>query len=440
MNIFTPVAKLELDKLVADGAHPDYYVKKASPKFYQLAEEVAEFRKKHPEDNERFEQEALKFVECIDQKSIDLKKVAFTFFEKHILDIRPDSMLFVCGSTVNGCGSDSADLDLCWVIPYMAKQEDGSKLLCYPTSRFAGFSPDDIFDMIRQKFESFDEVQDVSFVQARVPILKLRFYCGKADIDVDININNLVGIYNTLLLRFYSTIDDRFGQMCRILKAWGKKANVINSYGKMLNSYAVCLMIVHFFQCGANPPIFPNLNAMFPEIVDGNMPLPEVKMYLDGEIPFPVVQMNPKNDDTLTSLIFDFLVYWGKFDYFHHEASIRVGTVCPKKTYDPFFLEEVYDLTTVARNIKVASQDRLRQTCFSTLMYLKWTKFDFNEFTNGATAYHVGAPNYQKKAAPVEKKHFFSGICWNTSTARLEDDSSGADSGEEEFVGPIVPV
>uniref|UniRef100_A0A7E4W9H2 PAP-associated domain-containing protein n=1 Tax=Panagrellus redivivus TaxID=6233 RepID=A0A7E4W9H2_PANRE len=130
--------------------------------------------------------------------------------------------------------------------------------------------------------------------------------------------------------------------------------------------------------------------------------------------------MPPKNEDTLTSLIFDFLLYWDKFDYFNHEASIRMCTICPKKTYDPFFLEKVCDLTTVARNIKVVSQDRLRPTRFSTLTYLKWTKFDFTEFTNDATAVANGEVHSVKvkvsttstlptiRRRLVQKKHFFS--------------------------------
>ena len=82
-----------------------------------------------------------------------------------------------------------------------------------------------------------NKVTDVHMVDARVKILKFKYVHGRtgAAVDVDLNINNVAGIYNTFLLRHYSTIDERFPILVKILKKYGFYANIINSREKRLN-------------------------------------------------------------------------------------------------------------------------------------------------------------------------------------------------------------
>ena len=72
-------------------------------------------------------------------------------------------------------------------------------------------------------------------------------------IEGDMNVNNtagkvtfssvftdfpfFLGIHNTFLLAHYSKIDKRFPALSRVLKYWGKRVEIIDSYSGYLNRF-----------------------------------------------------------------------------------------------------------------------------------------------------------------------------------------------------------
>jgi len=47
-------------------------------------------------------------------------------------------------------------------------------------------------------------IHDILFVPAKVPILKIKFKHPYQKLEVDMNINNVPGIYNSYLIHYYS--------------------------------------------------------------------------------------------------------------------------------------------------------------------------------------------------------------------------------------------
>jgi DNA polymerase sigma len=79
---------------------------------------------------------------------------------------------------------------------------------------------------------------------SRVPILK--FIEAETGVEVDFNVNNVLGIHNSELLLTYCQVDQRFHIMCIFLKHWAKSVNIIGAANGLLSSYALVLMIIAF--------------------------------------------------------------------------------------------------------------------------------------------------------------------------------------------------
>ena len=91
---------------------------------------------------------------------------------------------------------------------------------------------------------------------AKVPILK--FFDNESGIQVDFNVNNLLGITNSNLIFTYTQIDQRFHIMNVFLKWWAKSVGIVGAAYGFLSSYALTCMIIAFLQ-HTEPPILPCL-------------------------------------------------------------------------------------------------------------------------------------------------------------------------------------
>ncbi|KAF2262444.1 hypothetical protein CC78DRAFT_534774 [Lojkania enalia] len=78
-------------------------------------------------------------------------------------------------------------------------------------------------------------------------------------IQCDINFGNLLGLYNTRLLRCYSLCDPRVRFIVLFIKTWAKTRKINSAYSGTLSSYGYVLMVLHYLINIAWPPVLPNL-------------------------------------------------------------------------------------------------------------------------------------------------------------------------------------
>lgn len=131
----------------------------------------------------------------------------------------------------------------------------------------------------------------------QVPIIKLVLTGEFEGIEVDINVNNTAGIYNSHLIHYYSLyifiISDNFLMICfrselrfpalaLMIKHWSLSSGINNSPQGYLNSYTVILLVIHYLQCGVQPAVLPNLQHLFPSKFDKKLPLEQLLLF--GEI------------------------------------------------------------------------------------------------------------------------------------------------------------
>jgi predicted nucleotidyltransferase len=132
------------------------------------------------------------------------------------------------GSSANGCGGPSSDLDLCLVIHGAV---DGTEVV------------ERISALLRKR--EFDNVDDARKT-ARIPIVQ--FMDPVSKIECDICINNTLAIRNTRLLRTYVEIDARVQGMIYFVKHWAKRRKLNDPSLHTLSSYAWLLLVINYLQ------------------------------------------------------------------------------------------------------------------------------------------------------------------------------------------------
>ncbi|KER28557.1 hypothetical protein T265_13546 [Opisthorchis viverrini] len=221
-----------------------------------------------------------------------------------------DAGLFIVGSSMNGFGSDESDMDMCLTVT--------SRDLTQKKEAFA------VLSQLLPPLRKCSFIRNLHLIRAKVPILKFRDTL--AGVDCDLNVNNVVGIYNTHLLAMYTRIDWRVRPLGMFVKYWAQRMDIHDGSRGRLSTYPLLLMLIHYLQAGCTPPILPNLQAKYPKVFNYARPLCELDMRL--ELPWGELRSN--NPASLAELFVGFIQYYtNEFDFTRWAVSVRHGAPLP---------------------------------------------------------------------------------------------------------------
>ncbi|EDV54186.1 poly(A) RNA polymerase gld-2 homolog A [Drosophila erecta] len=253
--------------------------------------------------------------------------------------------LYLVGSSISYFGSKCSDMDICMLACTNPNIDPRMEAVYHLQVMKALLSRTDIF-------------QDFNLIEARVPILRFTDRCHK--VEVDINFNNSVGIRNTHLLYCYSQLEWRVRPMALTVKQWAQYHNINNAKNMTISSYSLMLMVIHFLQAGATPPVLPCLHKLYPDKF--GLLQPNDFGYVDmNEVMAPY---QSENSQSLGELLLNFLHYYSVFEYGKYAISIRVGGVLPIEVcraatapkndihqWNELCIEEPFDQTNTARSV-----------------------------------------------------------------------------------------
>ncbi|XP_035900771.1 poly(A) RNA polymerase GLD2-like [Anopheles stephensi] len=255
----------------------------------------------------------------------------------------PKYELYLMGSTISGFGTDTSDMDMCIV------DIDGP--------RYCDARTEALNNLLRVK--SFIETMSTSscferllLIRAKVPILRFRHV--KENIDIDLSINNRVGIRNTHLLHCYAQLDLRVRPLVMVIKLWAQHHNLNDPKNSTMSSYSLVLMVLNFLQCGVTPSVVPCLHSVYPE-----------KFAQDDYNSNLLERIDPyrsDNKDTLGELLLKFFKYYAEFDYAIYAISVRTGTILPiseckwsgsenHRIRGYLFIEEPFNRTNTGKSV-----------------------------------------------------------------------------------------
>ncbi|VDP72729.1 unnamed protein product [Echinostoma caproni] len=218
--------------------------------------------------------------------------------------------LFIVGSSMNGFGSDQSDMDMCLTVTSQDLQQK--------KEAFA------VLSQLLPPLRNCSFIRNLNLIRAKVPILKFRDTL--AGVDCDLNVNNVVGIYNTHLLAMYTRIDWRVRPLGMFVKYWAQRMDIHDGSRGRLSTYPLLLMLIHYLQASCTPPILPNLQARFPKIFNYACPLSELDMRLE----LPWAELRSNNPASLAELFVGFIHYYtNEFDFSRWAISVRNGAPLP---------------------------------------------------------------------------------------------------------------
>uniref|UniRef100_A0A8C3IYW6 polynucleotide adenylyltransferase n=1 Tax=Chrysemys picta bellii TaxID=8478 RepID=A0A8C3IYW6_CHRPI len=292
-----------------------------------------------PVAKDKLSQQVLELFQACQQQTCDLnkKELCRTELQKEIQRIFPQSRLFLVGSSLNGFGTRSSDGDLCLVVkeePVNQKTEARhilslvQKLFCTKLSNY---------------------IERPQLIRAKVPIVKFRDKVSC--VEFDLNVNNVVGIRNTFLLRTYAYIENRVRPLVLVVKKWASFHDINDASRGTLSSYSLVLMVLHYLQT-LPEPILPSLQKNYPESFN-----PTMQLHLVHQAPRTVPPYLSKNGSTLGDLLVGFFKYYAtEFDWSHQMISIREARAIPRpdgiEWRNKFIcVEEPFDGTNTARAV-----------------------------------------------------------------------------------------
>ncbi|XP_040397026.1 poly(A) RNA polymerase GLD2 isoform X4 [Cygnus olor] len=249
-----------------------------------------------PVAEDKLSQQVLELFQLCQQQTSDLNKKELCRIElqREIQRIFPKSRLFLVGSSLNGFGTRSSDGDLCLVVkdePVNQKTEARHMLSL-------------VQKLFTTKLSCY--IERPQLIRAKVPIVKFRDKVSC--MEFDLNVNNIVGIRNTFLLRTYAyTLPE---------------------------------------------PILPSLQKKYPESFD-----PTMQLHLVHQVPCTIPPYLSKNESSLGDLLIGFLKYYAtEFDWSHQMISVREAKAIPRPDgiawRNKFIcIEEPFDGTNTARAV-----------------------------------------------------------------------------------------
>ncbi|CAH8603101.1 unnamed protein product [Heterobilharzia americana] len=256
--------------------------------------------------------------------------------------------LFIVGSSINGFGSDQSDMDMCLTVTSRDLQQK-TEAAC-------------ILRQLLPPLKKCSFIHDLNLIHAKVPILKFRDTL--TGVDCDLNVNNVVGIYNTHLLAMYTRIDWRVRPLGIFIKYWAQRMDIHDGKRGRLSTYPLLLMLILYLQTSCSPPILPNLQAKYPKIFNYTRPLCELDMRLE----LPWAELRSNNPASLAELFTGFIHYYtNEFNFNQWAISIRHGAPLPIDLAIKHLPPHEQEYT--ARNFKVFVEEPFSQMNAARSLY-----------------------------------------------------------------------
>lgn len=248
-----------------------------------------------------------------------------------------DPELHLFGSSLNGFGGKSSDIDMC-----LTFQSN-------PTGEGLNFPS--LVEEIQSHFKRHRNIhQLIAITTAKVPIVKFAY--GKNRIQVDISLYNRLGIMNTQLLHAYSIIDPRVRPLVYMMKCLAKTTGIGDASRGSLSSYAYSLMSLYFLQ-QVEPPVIPVLQELYDprvrpkvETVDGA----NVYFYRNINQLDEVWPHRNKNKSSLGELWLQLLEFYASDKFHDSQQVVSIRMKRPLYKFDKLWtstnicIEDPFDL------------------------------------------------------------------------------------------------
>ncbi|RWS29472.1 poly(A) RNA polymerase GLD2-like protein [Leptotrombidium deliense] len=236
--------------------------------------------------------------------------------------------LYIVGSSLCNYASNLSDVDICLVFRNQNLNRNATLQYLH------------IIGTLLSKSTDFSGIQ---LIAAKVPLLKITD--KKSKIEIDMNLNKVVSIHNTRLVKSYTRLDDRVSQLVLLVKYWARKNEINNAFERSLSSYTLTLMVINYLQCACKPIVLPCLQKICKEEFDPRISLDEINLYAN------LPTFRSCNKESISELFLGFLNHYSKFDFQELTISVRLGYWFKTDHRKHIFVEEPFDHSNTATSV-----------------------------------------------------------------------------------------
>lgn len=258
--------------------------------------------------------------------------------ERGIREVCSGCHLVLVGSSLSGFGCRGSDADFCLLLTFGEVDQKNHAV--------------HILQVIHRHLRRFSYVCKSFVIQAKVPIL--RFVDKITGIECDININNIIGIRNTHLMKAYSKVDWRVAPLVMWIKHWAKSNGINDASQGTLSSYSIVLLVLHYLQEICSPPVIPSLQKLYPHIFNEHRDVITIQAELEHPALHRSIDFKSENKKSLGELLAGFFSHVSNYPFRQNITSVRLGSSYKMRSdwrLQYLHIEEPFELANVARAV-----------------------------------------------------------------------------------------
>lgn len=307
---------------------------------------------------------------------IRLRFLAALQVENAVKSMFPHAVAYPFGSSMNGFGRTGCDLDLILRIDCDRDIEKGSESrLIFHTKEFLSNTRlqtqrniDRIGDLLELFLPGVGNVRRI--LKARIPIVKYNHEL--LDLEVDLSMSNLSGVYMSELLYLFGELDERVKPLVFVIRKWANAVGLTNSVpGPWITNFSLTCLVLFFMQ-QLKRPILPSINMLVKSAGPEDLRVTTDNINCTFLRNVNKLNFDTKNTDSLGRLLFQFFEFYAQFDFANRAISLNEARTLIKPDDSAMFISNPLELgMNVSKNLNIMEVDRFKVEVRNAVWFLE---------------------------------------------------------------------
>lgn len=302
---------------------------------------------------------------CLNDIGKRLRFLAVRQVESSLQGMFPQAIAYPFGSSVNGYGKMGCDLDLSLDLDSEAgvKQNPDSRLIFHTKAT----NPNERSQVQRQ-LESIGDVLQLflpgvnsvrRILKARVPIIK--YHHEHLDLEIDLTMNNMTGVYMSELLYLFGQIDQRVQPLTFCVRKWAQAVGLTNhAPGYWITNFSLTMLVMYFLQ-QLKEPILPPVNKLVQNATQKELRIVGNQMNCCFLRDVGKLDFKSTNTSSLDELLLQFFEFYSHFDFNQRAISLNMGSSILKPDHSPMYIVNPLEtVLNVSKNVNLEETELFR--------------------------------------------------------------------------------
>lgn len=301
---------------------------------------------------------------CLSDFGTRIRFLAASQLETALGGMFPHVKAFPFGSSVNGFGKTGCDLDL--ILRFSRDQQKAAA-----HSRLVFHTKNSLSNVRSQTQRQMETIGDIlhlflpgvshvrKILQARVPIIKFKHEC--LDLDVDLSMSNLTGLYMSELLYLFGEIDERVKPLTFCIRKWAAASSLTNSSpGRWISNFSLTLLVLFFLQ-RLEKPILPPMKLLVNSATKDDIRIADDNISCTFLRNLQRLNFKRENSDSLSYLLVQFFEFYSQFDFGSRAVCLVEGKPIQKPDHAAVWIVNPFEtLLNVSKNMSFEELERFK--------------------------------------------------------------------------------